>query len=346
MKLSEAELLRLINADENESLEFKRALPDNRIIGEYAVALGNEGGGWLLVGITDRKPRKIIGIPRLSQDDLQRLQRSVFDSTNIRIDVCPVVAGGDYVLCLNMPPRLPGQAFHTKTGKYLMRTGEDLRGMTLAEISKILSEAPRTEGKSDLNSLALFEVRRLRYEIEAAISYKTNWQQLGKLVSKLTPFGRDFDFGVKSEVIYAAQLATSPARYGMPDETAGRICHLVSESLPITNLISRSHKKISEQDEQLLNSALGVVHSLAWDSCRYLRDLGVVRSVSFLLTVVLRYAVLNGVYSVEEEAINIVNRCVALCGKNDKLVKILLFAKEDALSYREGGLAQHPSRKS
>jgi hypothetical protein len=343
MKLTEAELLEFIDADESERLEFKRALPDPKIVGEYAVALGNEGGGWILIGITDRRPRKIIGISPQSPSDLRRLQRSVFDFTDIRVETCSVTTASGYVLGLNIPPRPPGQILHTKSGKYLMRMGEDLRGMTPAEINKILNEAPRSEGDSSLEKLALFEVRKLRYEIEQAISFKTEWEQLGKTVSKLKPYGRDFDFAVQSEVIYTANIASDPARYGMPAEVAHRICHVVSESLPITNLVSRSHRHVSKQDEQLLSSALGVVHSLAWDSCRYVRDVEITQSVSNLLTIVLRYAVLNDIKSVEEEALDIVERCVKICGEKDELVKILLFAKNDALTYREKRSSRLPS---
>ena len=83
MKLNETELLKLLEAEESERLEFKSQRPDNKSIGEYAVALGNEGGGWLLIGVTHRKPRQIVGISELSQPELHGLERSVFDSTSI-----------------------------------------------------------------------------------------------------------------------------------------------------------------------------------------------------------------------------------------------------------------------
>src|SRR4029077_171081 len=223
MNLDEAQLLKLLEADENECLEFKSLLLDNKKIAEYAVALGNEGGGWLLIGISDRKPRKIIGIAEYSQSDLQKIQKSVLDATSIRINICPVKTSAGYVLGIRIPARLRGQVFHTKTGRFLMRSGEDLRGMTLIEIAAILNEAPRIEGKTGLQTLALFETRRLRYEIEQARSFPIDWQKLDGLISKLTPYGRDFDFDVKDEVIYTASIASDFARDEMPAETANRI---------------------------------------------------------------------------------------------------------------------------
>lgn len=48
---------------EHQNLEFKEAKTqfDNRKLYKYCVALANEGGGHLLLGIEDQPPRKVVG---------------------------------------------------------------------------------------------------------------------------------------------------------------------------------------------------------------------------------------------------------------------------------------------
>jgi Putative DNA-binding domain len=141
MLLTADRIKELIKNEEGESLEFKAGLLGRDQIGEYAVAIGNEGGGTLVLGITNSKPRQIRGVPIQSADDLQQIRRSVLDKTGIRIELQMISVDGFTVLCIQIPSRLPGNVFHTKDGKYLMRSGEDLRGMSPVEIANILSEA-------------------------------------------------------------------------------------------------------------------------------------------------------------------------------------------------------------
>jgi predicted HTH transcriptional regulator len=48
---------------EHQHLEFKEAKNqfDSRKLSEYCVALANEGGGVLLLGVADEPPRKVVG---------------------------------------------------------------------------------------------------------------------------------------------------------------------------------------------------------------------------------------------------------------------------------------------
>ena len=58
--------------DEGERLEFKQPLLSRKEIGKYAVGIGNEGGGWLVMGVTDKKPREIAGIGEPKPPDFSR----------------------------------------------------------------------------------------------------------------------------------------------------------------------------------------------------------------------------------------------------------------------------------
>jgi len=135
------EIRKLINLDtENEHVEFKQSLLGRTEITEYSVAIGNEGGGYLVCGVTNQKPRIITGVGSVTNDELQQIRRAVLDGGGIRIEPDIVAICDKNVLVVKIPSRLPGQLFHTKTGKYLMRSGEDLRGMTPVELSAIILE--------------------------------------------------------------------------------------------------------------------------------------------------------------------------------------------------------------
>ena len=49
--------------DENECIEFKEAKADFSFdkLAKYCAALSNEGGGRLILGVTDKKPRLVVG---------------------------------------------------------------------------------------------------------------------------------------------------------------------------------------------------------------------------------------------------------------------------------------------
>jgi ATP-dependent DNA helicase RecG len=48
---------------ETEQLEFKEAKQqfDSIKLLKYCVALANEGGGYIVLGVTDKKPRQVVG---------------------------------------------------------------------------------------------------------------------------------------------------------------------------------------------------------------------------------------------------------------------------------------------
>lgn len=129
---------------EDGQLEFKRTVLGRKEIGEYAVGIGNTGGGWLFFGITDRRPRRIVGADLPADGELQRIRDSVLDFAGVAIDLGSIETAEGTVLAVRIPGRARGQLYQTKTGKFLMRTGEGLRAMPLAEIERIRTEELET----------------------------------------------------------------------------------------------------------------------------------------------------------------------------------------------------------
>ena len=58
-----ADLEKLIGEPEGERLEFKEAKGGFHFdrLAKYCAALSNEGGGSIVLGVTDRRPRRVVG---------------------------------------------------------------------------------------------------------------------------------------------------------------------------------------------------------------------------------------------------------------------------------------------
>lgn len=117
--------------EEDERLEFKVAREqfDLHRLMEYLVALANEGGGRILLGVTDKPPRSVVGTAAFR--DINRLK--------FRAEVEEVLHPNGRVLVLTAPPRLRGNA-HELEGKYLMRVGDALVPMTSDRLRQIFAE--------------------------------------------------------------------------------------------------------------------------------------------------------------------------------------------------------------
>jgi len=95
------------------------------------------------MGVSDEKPRRIVAVKLPTPAELQKIRDAVLDSASIRIEPVPIQTEQGWVLAVAIPPRPRGHIFSTRSGKYLTRTGEGLRGMTLAEIEWIRGEELR-----------------------------------------------------------------------------------------------------------------------------------------------------------------------------------------------------------
>jgi ATP-dependent DNA helicase RecG len=124
---------------EHQRLEFKEAKNqfDMRKLGEYCVALANEGGGVVVLGVADQPPRAIVGTQAF-QDTVQTAER-LFQSVGFRVDVDAVAHPDGRVIVFHIPSRPCGTAYHLD-GKYLMRAGEALVPMSEDQLRRIFSE--------------------------------------------------------------------------------------------------------------------------------------------------------------------------------------------------------------
>jgi len=124
---------------EHQRLEFKEAKVqfDNQKLYRYCVALANEGGGFLLLGIADKPPRPVVGTQAFH--DTVAMAEKLFQAVGFRVDIEPVAHPGGRVLVFHIPSRPRGTAYHLD-GAYLMRSGEELVPMSEDQLRKIFAE--------------------------------------------------------------------------------------------------------------------------------------------------------------------------------------------------------------
>src|SRR5688572_3861309 len=98
-----AQLARWLDANEDEHLEFKEANNrfDFELLVKYCCALANERGGHIVLGVTDQRPRKVVGSAAFA--DVQRTQHGLLDKLRLRIDAREIAHPDGRVLVLTVP---------------------------------------------------------------------------------------------------------------------------------------------------------------------------------------------------------------------------------------------------
>ena len=124
---------------EHPRLEFKEAKEqlDNRKLYQYCVAMANEGGGHLLLGVADKSPRQVVGTHAF-RDPIE-MAGKLFQMVGFRVDIEEVAHPDGRVLVFHIPPRPRGTAYHLE-GAYLMRSGEALVPMSEDQLRRIFAE--------------------------------------------------------------------------------------------------------------------------------------------------------------------------------------------------------------
>jgi ATP-dependent DNA helicase RecG len=139
MTLDDLEVL-LHARSESEHLEFKEAktrFDFEEMVG-YCAALANEGGGRMVLGVTDKPPRRVVGTQAFAVPE--RTVAAIFDRLRIKVAWHELRHPQGRVLVLEVPPRPAGQPLHY-AGRYLMRAGDQLAPMTPDQLRRIFEEA-------------------------------------------------------------------------------------------------------------------------------------------------------------------------------------------------------------
>lgn len=133
-----------VREKEGERLEFKTAANrfDFELLAKYCSALANEGGGRILLGVTDERPRKIVGSKAFEQPE--RTRKGLCERIPLGIDFeeiqHPDCSAGSRVLVFSVPPRPVGIPIKYD-GRYWMRQEDSLVEMSEDRLREIFAES-------------------------------------------------------------------------------------------------------------------------------------------------------------------------------------------------------------
>lgn len=163
---TQEQVARLLTEPEGERLEFKSARNNFQFdkLADSCVALANEGGGTIVLGATDQRPREVVGTHAFAEPG--RTEAGLYDRLHHRVPIEEVRYEGQRMLLVHVPGRLPGTAWE-HNGRYLRRAGDDLIAMPADELRAMFAEGGPDfsattvdAGLAALSPVAVAEFRR------------------------------------------------------------------------------------------------------------------------------------------------------------------------------------------
>lgn len=164
---TDSEFDALLASPEGATLECKTARNryDFDELVRYCVALANESGGVILLGVTDGRPRKVVGTSAFPEPG--QTEAAIFQRLGRRVQIEEYFRDGCRVLLVRVPARAPGTAWSDR-GSYWMRAGEALVPMSEDRLRAAFAETTPDfssaicEGATlaDLDPKAVAEFRR------------------------------------------------------------------------------------------------------------------------------------------------------------------------------------------
>jgi ATP-dependent DNA helicase RecG len=129
----------LLNAPEGEHYEFKQAKEkgDFQEALKYCCALANCGGGKFVLGITDKRPRKVVGTAAFDQPE--RTRNGLMEKLRVRIDFNLYNHNGKRVLVFEVASRPIGLPVMID-GRAWWRIGDSLVPMPHDVFREIFAE--------------------------------------------------------------------------------------------------------------------------------------------------------------------------------------------------------------
>ena len=133
------ELAGLLVSREGERLEFKEAKENFHFetLVKYCAALANEGGGRMVLGISDRVPRRVVGTRAF--DVVEKTKAGILQRLHLRVEADEWAMPEGRVLVFRVPPHPLGLPISFQ-GAYWMRSGEELVPMTPDLLRRIFDE--------------------------------------------------------------------------------------------------------------------------------------------------------------------------------------------------------------
>lgn len=203
MPVSSQQLEIWLNSDENEHLEFKKAQDgfSTEELLKYCCALANEKGGVLILGISDKKPRQIIGSKAFQ--DLNKTKEQL-STLALRIEISELIYQDKRVLVFEIPSRPLGVP-RKVNNVYWMRRGESLVAMTEDMLQRIFNEAV-----PDFSATVCGQATFDDLSVDAIEEFRKRWEQKSgnSILKQSTPWQllHDAELVHENGITYAALI--------------------------------------------------------------------------------------------------------------------------------------------
>ena len=166
-ELTIEQLEEMLASKEGEHCEFKEAKNkyDFEKLVKYCAALANEEGGNIILGVTDKRPRCVVGTQAFKQPE--RTRAGLTERLHLNIDFSIVNHPDGRVLIFHVPPHPIGNPVKYK-GIYWARQGDSLIAMSENRLREIFAEIGHdfsaeictAAAMSDLDPTAIEDFRR------------------------------------------------------------------------------------------------------------------------------------------------------------------------------------------
>ena len=129
-----------LSEPEAERLEFKEAKSNFHFetLAKYCAALANEGGGKIIFGVTDRRPRQVVGSNAF--DEPGRAVASLIHRLGIQVTSEEIRHANGRILVFHVPPRPVGVPIQYD-GVYWSRAGDELRPLSADRLRRVFQES-------------------------------------------------------------------------------------------------------------------------------------------------------------------------------------------------------------
>ncbi|HOY82717.1 MAG TPA: ATP-binding protein [Rhodoglobus sp.] len=164
----------LLQKEEGEHLEFKEAKEryDFEKLGKYCAALANEGGGRVVLGVTDKRPRRVIGTRAF--ETLERTRAGLIERLRLRVDADELEHPDGRVVVFHVPARPIGFPIQYE-GTYWMRRSEELVPMSQEMLRTIFDE-----GQPDYSAQTCPNATLADLDQRAIDKFRSKWAEKSK----------------------------------------------------------------------------------------------------------------------------------------------------------------------
>jgi ATP-dependent DNA helicase RecG len=129
-----------LSEPESERLEFKEAKSNFHFetLAKYCAALANEGGGKIILGVTDGRPRRVVGSAAFEEPG--RTVAGLIHRLGIQVTFEEIHHANGRVLVFHVPPRPVGVPIQYD-GVFWSRVGDELRPISPDRLRRVFQES-------------------------------------------------------------------------------------------------------------------------------------------------------------------------------------------------------------